>query len=84
MIRPDPVSTSSIRPGSRRPLRTTVAGLRSSTPASLAHTTRPSSVTQYRPGRKPLRSCTEPTKVPSVKVMAAGPSHGSTRVELYS
>ena len=56
----------------------------SSTPASDAQTTSPSSVTQYRPGRSPLRSCTEPIRVPSVNVIAAGPSHGSMSVEWYS
>ena len=49
----------------------------SSTPTSLASTTSPSSVTQYRAGRRPLRSSTAPTTVPSVKAMAAGPSQGS-------
>ena len=61
-----------------------VAGSMSSTPASDAQTTSPSSVTQYRPGRRPLRSCTEPIRVPSVNVIAAGPSHGSMSVEWYS
>ncbi len=52
----------------------------SSTPTSLASTTRPSLVTQYRPGRSPLRSSTAPMTVPSVKAISAGPSHGSIRV----
>ena len=39
--------------------------------------TRPSAVTQYRPGRRPLRSSTAPTTVPSVNAISAGPSHGS-------
>ena len=56
---------------------TTVDGSRSSTPASEAITTRPSSVTQIRDGRRPLRSSTAPTMVPSVNVIDAGPSHGS-------
>lgn len=54
-----------------------LAGSRSSTPASDAITTKPSSVTQIREGRKPLRSSTAPMIVPSVKVIDAGPSHGS-------
>ncbi len=49
----------------------------SSTPTSLARITRPSAVTQYRPGRRPLRSSTAPITVPSVKAISAGPSHGS-------
>ena len=53
----------------------------SSTPTSLASTTNPSLVTQYRPGRSPLRSSTAPITVPSVNATQAGPSHGSMRVE---
>jgi hypothetical protein len=52
----------------------------SSTPTSLASTTRPSLVTQYRPGRSPFRSSTAPIIVPSVKAISAGPSHGSISV----
>jgi hypothetical protein len=55
------------------------SGAMSSTPTSLASTTRSSSVTQNRAGRNPLRSRTAPTTVPSVKVTAAGPSHGSIK-----
>ena len=57
------------------------AGSMSSTPTSLARTTRPSLVTQYRPGRSPLRSSTAPTTVPSVKATRAGPSQGSMSAE---
>ena len=81
MIRPADVSARKIRPGCSLPLRTTVAGSMSSTPTSLASTTRPSLVTQYRPGRRPLRSSTAPIIVPSVNAISAGPSHGSIRVE---
>lgn len=56
----------------------------SSTPTSEAITTRPSSVTQMRLGRRPLRSSTAPTTVPSVKHTEAGPSHGSISIEWYS
>ncbi len=49
----------------------------STTPTSLASTTSPSSVTQKRPGRSPLRSSTAPITEPSVKHTHAGPSHGS-------
>ena len=77
MIRPAPVSARKIRPGCSLPLRTTVAGSMSSTPTSLASTTSPSLVTQYRPGRRPLRSSTAPITVPSVNATQAGPSHGS-------
>ncbi|COW14368.1 Uncharacterised protein [Mycobacterium tuberculosis] len=34
-------------------------------------------MTQIRDGRRPLRSSTAPTTVPSVNVIDAGPSHGS-------
>ena len=53
----------------------------SSTPVSEASTTSPSSVTQNRPGRSPLRSNTAPIWVPSVNTTPAGPSHGSIRQE---
>ena len=56
----------------------------SSTPASDASTTRPSSVIQKRPGRRPLRSSTAPILVPSVKATQAGPSHGSMTEEWNS
>ncbi len=49
-------STMNSRPGCRRPRRTTFAGSTGSTPASDPSTTRPSSVTSQRPGRRPLRS----------------------------
>ena len=62
-------------------MRITSAGSMSSTPTSLASTTKPSRVTQYRPGRSPLRSSTAPITVPSVNATQAGPSHGSIRVE---
>jgi hypothetical protein len=53
----------------------------SSTPTSLAMTTSPSAVTQYRDGLRPLRSSTAPMTVPSVNAIDAGPSHGSITVE---
>ena len=56
---------------------TTVAGGMVEYAGSDAITTRPSSVTQIRDGRRPLRSSTAPTTVPSVKHTEAGPSHGS-------
>lgn len=56
----------------------------SSTPTSDAITTRPSSVIQMRLGRRPLRSSTAPTTVPSEKHTDAGPSHGSISIEWYS
>ena len=58
-------------------MATTLDGSMSSTPTSLASTTSPSLLTQYRAGRRPLRSRTAPTTVPSEKAMAAGPSQGS-------
>jgi hypothetical protein len=84
MMRCSSTSTRNIRPGLSRPFLTTVAGSMSSTPASEASTTRPSSVTQYRDGRRPLRSSTAPTWLPSENTTDAGPSHGSIRVEWNS
>ena len=85
MIRPLPVSTRNMRPGSSRPLRDDGRGVDVEHAGLAARsTTRPSSVTQYRPGRRPLRSSTAPMSVPSVNVIAAGPSHGSMSVEWYS
>ncbi|OUZ01349.1 hypothetical protein B0172_04574 [Mycobacterium avium subsp. paratuberculosis] len=77
------MSTRNIRPGCNRIRRTTVAGSRSNTPASDAITTKPSSVTQIREGRKPFRSSTAPITVPSVKVIDAGPSQGSINEAWY-
>ena len=79
-MRPAAVSARKMRPGWRRPFLITVAGSMSSTPTSLASTTRPSLVTQYRPGRRPLRSRTAPMTEPSVNAISAGPSHGSISV----
>ena len=76
-MRPVAVSARKTRPGCSRPFLTTVAGSMSSTPTSLASTTRSSLVTQYRPGRRPLRSSTAPITEPSVNAISAGPSHGS-------
>ena len=53
-------------------------------PVSLAMTTSPSRVLSQRRGRRPLRSSTLPITRPSVKHIAAGPSHGSIRQLLYS
>ncbi len=80
MIRPAAVSARKIRPGCSLPLRITVAGSMSAAPTSLASTTRPSSVTQYRPGRSPFRSSTAPMTDPSVNAIRAGPSQGSISV----
>ena len=82
-MRPCAVSTRNIRPGCKRMRRTTVAGSSLSTPASDAITTSPSSVTQMREGRKPLRSSTAPTTEPSVKHTDAGPSQGSISEPWY-
>ena len=83
-MRPAAVSIRNMRPGSSRPFRTTEPGGTSSTPTSEASATSPSSVTQYRAGRRPLRSSTAPITVPSVKLTSAGPSHGSISVEWNS
>jgi hypothetical protein len=82
-IFPAAVSTRNIRPGWSRPFATTSAAGMSSTPTSLASTTRSSLVCHQRPGRRPLRSRTAPMSVPSVNATAAGPSHGSM-IELWN
>ncbi len=82
--RPSFVSTSSILPGERRVFSFTFSGSMSSTPSSLAQTTRPSCVTTTFPGRSPFLSSIAPTCTPSVKRIAAGPSHGSTSPPWYS
>jgi len=82
-MRPAAVSARKTRPGCSRPFLITVAGSMSSTPTSLASTTRPSLVTQYRPGRRPLRSSTAPITEPSVNAISAGPSHGSISAAWY-
>jgi len=46
--------------------------------------TRSSAVTSQRAGRSPLRSSVPPIWRPSVKAIAAGPSHGSIRAAWYS
>jgi hypothetical protein len=84
MIRPWPVSTSSIFPGRSRSLVTMRSAGMSSTPTSDAMMTRSSLVMQYRDGRNPLRSSIAPMSVPSVKAIDAGPSHGSISDEWYS
>ena len=40
-------------------------------------------MTQMRDGRRPLRSSTAPITVPSVKLIDAGPSHGSISEAWY-
>ena len=82
-IRPPSRSTRNIVPGSNRPFaRVWLSGM-SRTPVSEAKMTRSSSVICQRPGRRPLRSMTAPMLEPSVKVTAAGPSHGSIRQAEY-
>ncbi len=83
-IRPCAVSTRNIRPGIRRPRSTISDGSIGSTPDSLASTMRPAAVRHQRPGRRPLRSSTAPSRVPSVNVTQAGPSHGSMSEEWNS
>ena len=83
-MRPSSVSTRNIRPGWRRPFLRIRSGGTSSTPVSEARMTWSSSVTIQRAGRSPLRSSVAPISEPSVKAMAAGPSHGSSRALEYS
>ena len=84
MMRPWSVSTSSIFPGLRRPVSTTFTASSGMTPASDARIIMPSSVTQYLAGRRPFLSSIPPASLPSQNRTAAGPSHGSIRMEWYS
>ena len=71
------------RPGVQAPAAHDLGRLdRAARPASEPSTTRPSSVTSQRPGRRPLRSRQAPSMRPSEKTIAAGPSHGSITDEL--
>ena len=70
-------STRNILPGRNLDLYATLAAGISNTPVSDAITNRLSLVTVYLNGRRPLRSNTAPRVCPSVKVIIAGPSHGS-------
>ena len=65
-------------PGPSRPRSTIGSAPKSTMPASDAASTLPDSVRHQRIGRKPLRSSAAPTRSPSAKTIAAGPSHGST------
>ena len=70
-------STSSNCPGPSRPRRTVSAATNGIAPASEARPTTRSLVTAYAAGRSPLRSTNAPTRSPSAKTIAAGPSHGA-------
>ena len=84
IICPVSVSMSIILPGWRLPFARTLWGSIFITPVSDAITRRPSSVTRYLEGRRPLRSSIPPAYLPSVKSIAAGPSQGSIKMEWYS
>ena len=71
-------STSSISPGPSRPRRTVSAAGNGTAPASDASATSRSRVTANAAGRSPLRSTRAPTRRPSAKTIAAGPSHGAS------
>ena len=73
-----------MRPGWRRPFLRILSAGTSMTPLSEARITRSSSVTSQRAGRRPLRSSVAPISEPSVKAIAAGPSHGSRSALEYS
>ena len=73
-----PGSTSSISPGPSRPRRTVSAGSNGTAPASDATATSRSLVTAKAAGRSPLRSTSAPTRRPSAKTIAAGPSQGAS------
>ena len=66
-------------PGPRRPRRTVSAAVNGMAPASDARPTTWSVVTAKAAGRRPFRSTRAPTRSPSAKTMAAGPSHGARK-----
>ena len=70
-------STQNMLPGPRRPFSAIVSSGTWNEPASEETAIQPSWVISQRPGRRPLRSSVAPTSRPSVKTIAAGPSHGS-------
>ena len=82
-MHPRSVSIKNILPGSSLPEILISAGSISRTPTSEDITTNPSLVTMYLAGLKPFLSKTAPIFLPSVKAMAAGPSHGSIKHALY-
>ena len=84
MMTPALVSIRNILPGCSLPFRTIRSEVIDDTPISEAKITKPSSVTMNLPGRRPFLSRVAPTKSPSVKITAAGPSHGSITMEWYS
>ena len=70
-----------IWPGPSLPRSTTSSGAIVTTPASEAAATTPRLVRCQRRGRRPLRSRAAPTTTPSLNASAAGPSHGSNRMD---
>ena len=83
-ILPSVVSIMIIFPGFRRPDSLTSDSGNWITPVSEANMNMPSSVITYLAGRSPFLSSIPPAYLPSVNNIAAGPSHGSMRIELYS
>ena len=75
---------SNIFPGCRRPFSAISAGSKSMTPTSDATTIMSFFVMVYLAGLRPFRSSIPPAKRPSLNSSAAGPSHGSMRMEWYS
>jgi hypothetical protein len=84
MIRPSAVSTRNMRPGLKAALDPDLFGRELDDARLAADDASPSVVTRYRQGRRPLRSSVPPISRPSVKTMAAGPSHGSMIEAWYS
>ena len=74
-----PARPGAARPGPSRPRRTVSAALNGTAPASEATATSRSRVTAKAAGRSPLRSTSAPTRRPSAKTIAAGPSHGARK-----
>ncbi len=72
-------STTMISPGPRRRRSTVSAASMGMAPPSEAAATRPDAVTVTESGRRPLRSSMAPTRVPSLKHSAAGPSQGASK-----
>ncbi len=77
--RPRRGSTSRSSPGPSRPSRVVSADAIGTAPASEAAATSRSRVTAKASGRSPFRSTRAPTRRPSPKTSAAGPSHGARK-----
>ena len=76
--------TAIICPGPRRPFSNIVVSGKTTMPVSEPITSKLSDVRLYRKGRSALRSTPATAHWPSVIAKAAGPSHGSMTLAIYS